>query len=64
LLALATPARAQYVQIDSVEVTPFVGVRLGGTFDVRAEQPSQTQATWLDAPSYGFSSGAVSTISP
>ena len=41
LLALATPARAQYVQIDSVEVTPFVGVRFGGTFDVRAEQPAQ-----------------------
>jgi hypothetical protein len=27
LVALATPARAQYVQIDSFEVTPFVGVR-------------------------------------
>ena len=57
LLALATPARAQYVQIDSFEVTPFVGVRFGGTFDVRAEQPSQTQATWKDASSYGLSAG-------
>jgi hypothetical protein len=56
-LALATPARAQYVQIDSFEVTPFVGVRFGGTFDVRAEQPSQTQATWKDATSYGLSAG-------
>jgi hypothetical protein len=27
VLALAAPARAQYVQIDSIEVTPFVGVR-------------------------------------
>jgi hypothetical protein len=57
LLALATPARAQYVQIESFEVTPFVGVRFGGTFDVRAEQPPQTQATWKDASSYGLSAG-------
>ena len=57
LLALATPARAQYVQIDSFEVTPFVGIRFGGTFDVRAEQPLQTQATWQDASSYGLSAG-------
>jgi hypothetical protein len=57
LLVLATPARAQYVQIDSFEVTPFVGVRFGGTFDVRAEQPSQIQATLKDASSYGLSAG-------
>ena len=56
LLALATPARAQYVQIESFEVTPFVGLRFGGTFDVRAE-PSQIQATWKDASSYGLSAG-------
>jgi len=56
--ALATPAGAQYVRIDSFEVTPVVGLRLGGTFDVRAEQPSQTQATWKDASSYGLSAGA------
>ena len=57
LLAVATPARAQYVQIDSFDVTPFVGVRLGGTFDLGTEQPSQTQATWKDASSYGLSAG-------
>jgi hypothetical protein len=57
LLALATPARAQYVQIESFEVTPLVGIRLGGTFDVRADQPSQTHATWKDAESYGLSAG-------
>ena len=56
--ALATPAGAQYVQIDSFEVTPAVGLRLGGTFDVRAEQSSRTQATWKDASSYGLSAGA------
>ena len=57
LLALAAPAGAQYVQIESVEVTPFVGIRFGGTFDVRAEQPPQTQAAWKDASSYGLSAG-------
>jgi hypothetical protein len=56
-LAFAAPARAQYVQIQSFEVTPFVGVRFGGTFDVRGEQPPQTQATWKDASSYGLSAG-------
>ena len=57
LLAFATPTRAQYVQIDSVEVTPFVGLRFGGTFDVQADKPPQTQATWTDASSYGLSAG-------
>jgi len=57
LLALATPARAQYVQIDSFEVTPFVGVRFGGTFEVGTDLPPQTQATWKDASSYGLSAG-------
>jgi hypothetical protein len=57
LLALARPARAQYVQIESFEVTPFVGLRFGGTFDVQADLPPQTQATWKDAASYGLSAG-------
>jgi len=57
LLALTTPARAQYVQIDSFDLTPFVGLRFGGTFDVQGEQPPQTQATWNDALSYGLSAG-------
>jgi hypothetical protein len=57
LLAVATPARAQYVEIESVEVTPFVGLRFGGTFDVRAQPASQTQATLKDASSYGFAAG-------
>jgi hypothetical protein len=57
VVAFATPARAQYVQIDSFEVTPFVGLRLGGTFDVRADQPPQVQASWKDASSYGLAAG-------
>jgi hypothetical protein len=57
LLAVATPARAQYVQIQSFEVTPFVGLRFGGTFDVQGTLPVQSEATWLDASSYGLSAG-------
>ena len=57
VLALAAPARAQYVQIQSFEVTPFVGLRFGGTFEIQTQQPSQTQATLKDASSYGVSAG-------
>ena len=57
LLAFATHAHAQYVQIESFEVSPFVGLRLGGTFDVRADQPSLSHATWKDARSAGLSAG-------
>ncbi len=57
LIVLARPAHAQYVQIESFEVTPFVGARLGGTFDLRAEQTLQIPATWNDATSYGVSAG-------
>jgi len=57
VLALAAPARAQYVEINSFEVTPLVGLRFGGTFDVRGDQPPQTQASWKDASSYGVAAG-------
>jgi hypothetical protein len=53
----AAPARAQYVQIQSVEVTPFIGARLGGTFDLQPDGPEQVEATLKDAASYGFSAG-------
>ena len=57
ILAPATPARAQYVQIQAFEVTPFVGARFGGIFDIQTDQPSPIQATLKDATSYGFSTG-------
>jgi hypothetical protein len=57
LLGPAAAARAQTTPIESFEVTPFVGGRFGGTFDLRTEQPSQTQATWKDASSAGVSAG-------
>jgi hypothetical protein len=57
MLAVATPAAAQNAEIQSFEVTPIVGVRLGGTFDIQTEQPSQIQAVLKDASSYGLSAG-------
>jgi hypothetical protein len=53
----ATPAHAQYVQIQSFEVTPFIGARLGGTFNIQPDGATQIQATLKDAKSYGFSAG-------
>ena len=57
LLSAAAPARAQYVEIQSVEVSPFVGLRLGGTFNIQPDVPVPVQADWKDATSYGFSAG-------
>jgi hypothetical protein len=57
LLAAAAPARAQYVDIQSFEVTPFIGARLGGTFDIQPAGPAEVAATLEDAGSYGFSAG-------
>jgi opacity protein-like surface antigen len=57
VLTAATPARAQYAEIQSFEVTPFAGIRFGGTFDIQTDEPSRTQAALKDASSYGLSAG-------
>jgi len=57
ILAAAAPARAQYVEIQSFEVTPFIGARLGGTFEIQPDLPPQVEATLKDSRSYGFSAG-------
>ncbi|HMD37210.1 MAG TPA: hypothetical protein VKH42_19680 [Vicinamibacterales bacterium] len=57
MLAAAAPARAQYVAIQKFEVSPFIGIRFGGSFDMQTDEPSQTQATLKDASSYGVSAG-------
>jgi hypothetical protein len=57
LLAAAAPARAQYVEIQSFEVTPFVGARLGGTFAVQPDGADPIEAELNDAASYGFAAG-------
>jgi opacity protein-like surface antigen len=57
--ALLVPATAdaQYVQLQGFEVTPFVGARFGGTFDVETDQHAQTQVSLKDASSYGVAAG-------
>jgi hypothetical protein len=63
LIAAATPAGAQYVQIQGVEIAPFIGTRFGGSFDIQTEdiaQPKstvQTRAALDDAKSLGMSGG-------
>jgi hypothetical protein len=56
-LADAAPARAQYVDIQSFEVTPFIGLRMGGTFNIQPGDPTSVEATLKDAQSYGLSAG-------
>jgi len=53
----ATPARAQYVQIQSFELAPFIGTRMGGTFQVQPDAALPVGATLEDATSYGVSAG-------
>jgi len=57
VLSAAATARAQYADIQSFEVTPFVGTRFGGTFDLQSDPASPAQATLKDAMSYGVSAG-------
>jgi hypothetical protein len=56
-LFAAAPTQAQYVEIQSFEVTPFIGLRLGGTFDIQPDGAAQIEAALKDATSYGFSAG-------
>ena len=57
LLGRAEPAQAQYVEIQGVEVAPFIGARFGGTFEMHPDGFQQTQATLKDATSFGVSGG-------
>ena len=56
-ILVAMPARAQYAQIQSFEVSPFIGARLGGTFEIQPDGANQLEAQLKDATSYGFSAG-------
>ena len=53
----AAPARAQSVEIQGLEVTPFIGGRFGGTFDVQPDGAVETRASLGDSVSYGVSAG-------
>ena len=57
MLAAAAPARGQYVQVQSFEVTPFIGLRIGGTLQLQPDTLTPANATLKDAQSYGFSAG-------
>ena len=57
ILAAAEPVRAQYVEIQSFEVTPFVGARLGGTFAIQPDGAVPIEAALNDAASYGLAAG-------
>jgi opacity protein-like surface antigen len=57
ILLAAAPACAQSVEIQGFEVTPFIGGRFGGTFDVQPAGAVETRATLKDSVSYGVSAG-------
>ena len=57
ILAAAVPGRAQYVDIQSFEVTPFAGVRLGGTFTIQPDGAEPVEAALNDAASAGIAAG-------
>lgn len=57
IVAAAVPARAQYVEIQSFEVTPLVGARLGGTFVIQPDGVEPIEATLNDAASVGLAAG-------
>ena len=53
----AAPARAQNLEIQGLEVTPFIGGRFGGTFDVQPAGLAETRASLQDSVSYGVGAG-------
>lgn len=57
ILAVAAPGLAQHVDIQSFEVTPLVGVRLGGTFAVQPDGAVPVEAALNDTASYGLAAG-------
>jgi hypothetical protein len=56
-LSGATPACAQGLEIQGLEVTPFIGGRFGGTFDVQPAGLAETRASLQDSVSYGVGAG-------
>ena len=56
-LSGAAPACAQGLEIQGLEVTPFIGGRFGGTFDVQPEGLAETRASLQDSVSYGVGAG-------
>ena len=57
ILFTAAPGYAQSLELQGLEVTPFIGGRFGGTFDVQPEGAAETRASLKDSVSYGVSAG-------
>ena len=57
VLAAVAPGRAQSVQIQSFEVTPLIGARLGGTLAIQPDGAEPIEAGWNDAASVGLAAG-------
>ena len=57
LLAAPAAAQAQYVELQGLEIAPFIGARFTGTINMQTEEDGATQASLEDASSYGFSAG-------
>ncbi|HEU0005506.1 MAG TPA: hypothetical protein VFS12_05885 [Terriglobia bacterium] len=53
----AAPASAQSLELQGIEVTPLIGGRFGGTFDVQPEGAVETRASLGDSVSYGVAAG-------
>ena len=55
IMGTAAPALSQHLQ--SFEVIPLIGARLGGTFNGQPDSPETVEATLDDTPSYGVATG-------
>ena len=57
ILFTTAPAVAQSLELQGLEVTPFIGGRFGGTFDVQPAGFAETRASLKDSVSYGVGAG-------
>jgi hypothetical protein len=56
-LPAAASAYAQGIEIQGFEITPFIGGRFGGTFEIQPEGATEVRASLGDAVSFGVSAG-------
>ncbi|HEX2524216.1 MAG TPA: hypothetical protein VHP35_19060 [Terriglobia bacterium] len=56
-LSTVSWAGAESLEIQGIEVTPFIGGRFGGTFEVQPEGGAEVRASLNDATSYGVAAG-------
>jgi len=57
ILFTTAPVCAQSLEIQGLEVTPFIGGRFGGTFDIQPAGAAETRASLNDSVSYGVAAG-------